>query len=379
MTAVPLETYEWFSAEFNRLAGGLSTLDATPSSSHGSTHSLAVILERDTPFQRDARKKTVLALLRKMLRRGIGTSAGVSNHSSPLKDQSSAEEALKRSVVSCILTLWSSDDVLIAAGVELGCSVVEYDILFQTLTRLTINSNAVTINMSQRPLCCLAGEQRPQVIVLPGSVSSAPTTHSEGQPTRSEEYAIRETVFYERKTLEDPQLSGSSGSSGKTSNVEALKAQSLPETRRNPPLVSSSVDKDAVVDEVRRSIQLIRNAAARLHENLAVDSHLMDRSEEQLSAAVSKTKLQTKTVNRVSGSGKGVSRLAQLPLLSRIPGFALFVEMVLVPLWAVVRQMVLILLILAVVAVTLSVVVYVPRAYVHREYFPMPSSSSSGM
>jgi hypothetical protein len=128
-----------------------------------------------------------------------------------------------------------------------------------------------------------------------------------------------------------------------------------------------SSPKDVVVDEVRRSIDALKGNAGRLQMQIAQDDTTLQSNEALMQRAVQQATQQSKTVKRITGGSGSSSLAAALPgghLLSRIPGVELVWSAVLVPLWAVVRQAVLLLLVVAVTLGTVFMMLVVPRLYV---------------
>jgi hypothetical protein len=124
--------------------------------------------------------------------------------------------------------------------------------------------------------------------------------------------------------------------------------------------------KDAIVEEVRRSIDALKSNAGRLHSQMSADDATLQSNEAMMDKALNKTTKQSSDLARVNNDD-GRSSLSNVPggrLLSKIPGVALLWGSILLPLWAVIRQAVMLLLVIAVTGATISMMLMVPRLYV---------------
>ncbi|CUI11283.1 Hypothetical protein, putative [Bodo saltans] len=96
--------------------------------------------------------------------------------------------------------------------------------------------------------------------------------------------------------------------------------------------------KDAIVDEVRRSIDVLKHNAGRLQVQITSDDATLLSNEAMMDKALRKTTKQSGEVARINNeSGSATGALASIPggsILAKIPGFVLLWGHVLLPLWA---------------------------------------------
>lgn len=124
--------------------------------------------------------------------------------------------------------------------------------------------------------------------------------------------------------------------------------------------------KHIVVDEVRRGIDALKQNAGRLRTQMSSDDRTLQSNDELMQKAIHQTTQQSKVVKRVTGEGD-VNALAAMPggrYLCRVPGLSLLWTTVLLPLWAVVRQAVLLLLVVGVTFATVAMMLVVPKLYI---------------
>jgi hypothetical protein len=124
--------------------------------------------------------------------------------------------------------------------------------------------------------------------------------------------------------------------------------------------------KDAIVEEVRRSIDALKSNAGRLHSQMSADDATLQSNEAMMDKALHKTTKQSSDLARVNNDD-GRSSLSNVPggrVLRKIPGVALLWGSILLPLWAIIRQAVMLLLVIAVTGATISMMLMVPRLYV---------------
>lgn len=349
---------ERYKADFRRLGGLLlrASGEGSPESVVGSP---AFNLDNDT--QRQLRKQTFLALLRRYLNDEVvrdrsGDLEGFEGDSVAARCRQVASE-VKVTIVVAIRRLWSVHDAdhdgfedLVDADAQTIDMTLSEFVRFDAMNFTPLPGNAsvlVSHGVTQNHPAASSIDRQHQQIASPFVVRDLASIVSSCQaaPTAGSTLPSSERVISAKKD---------------TARLAA----------------SSAADRDSVVEEVRRSIQQIRQAAARVHENIGSDAEFIDSSGAKLAAAVVKTQSQTKTVDSVVGGASSSGALRGVPLLSKVPGLEAVFEYVLLPLWTVVKQVVTILFIVAVTVATMSVVIYVPRAYVRREYIGGAATAS---